>query len=200
CSLITTALFSVSNQAFAFGFRRDCCEASCAPAMQIQWVEKKVTCYRPQWQEGEVTCTINRPIPREVVTPVKCGVLVPERTQVKRTMVVCGAVPKEIERDVPVCRMVAECVTDPCTGCTRTVCRPVTTMQRVRCTVMQSVPEQKEITVPVCNWKPVEQTREVRRIVCDWKPETVTRKVSYCTMVPYETTVRVPVCVPVACN
>src|SRR5712692_6620927 len=100
--LVGAVLLVVSGPAFAFGRGRDCCESSCAPAPQIQWVEKKVTCYRPQWQEREVTCTVNRPIPREVVTQLKCVVMVPEITQAKRTVVVCRAVPKEIERDIPV--------------------------------------------------------------------------------------------------
>jgi hypothetical protein len=49
----------------------------------------------------------------------------------------------------------------------------------------------------VCTYKPVEKTYETKRIVCELKPEEVTRMERYCEMVPYQTTIKVPVRVPV---
>jgi hypothetical protein len=250
---LTLAVAAVSvSSAEAFGCRRRGCADTCAPAVQVQWVEKAVTAYRPEWKERQVTCTINRVVPREVVENVKRTCMVPEMRPVKQmvtyyeqvpaevtrtithcqmvpetvpvTITRCRMVPQQVVQNVTCCRLVPMCVTDPCTGCTRTVCRPenytqqVTrtvlrpefyqekgmqtvcrphfTSQQVKETVMRCVPRQREVTVQQCFYRPVEQTYQVRRMVCDIKPEIQTRTERFCVMVPYQTTVKVPVCVP----
>jgi hypothetical protein len=181
--------------------------------------------------------------------PVTVNVCVPVWGQEKRTVTTYACVPQEVERQVPVCRMVAsECV-DPCTGCARTVCRPVTEWQTVKQTVMtrvpqtqevtvnvcryqteqrtvnqmvsevvpvtrevtvnvckyqteqrtatrlvsELVPQTREVTVNVCRWQAVERTGVSRRLVCEVVPQTVKQTVTEVVMVPYTTTVRVPV-------
>jgi hypothetical protein len=120
--------------------------------------------------------------------------MVPETRMVERTITVCRAVPRQVVRQVPVCVMVPSTCTDPCTGCCYTVCRPQTVMKEIRCTVFDRVSEQKQVTVPVCCYKPVQKTVQCRRIVCDMVPKRIVRTVCYCEMVAYQTTVRVPVC------
>src|SRR4051794_1042569 len=66
---------------------------------------------------------------------------------------------------VPVCRMVPCQVCDPCTGCCHTVCHPVTEMQAVCRTVMQTVPVQREVTVNVCTYH--NEVRHATRLVCE---------------------------------
>lgn len=180
--------------AFPAGSWADGC-ATCAPTT-VAWVDKTVTCLKPEWRERDVTCVVNRVVTREVIVPVRQVVMVPEFKDVQKTIIVPKLVAREIERDVITCRMVSSCVTDPCTGCTTTVCKPELVTQRVRCTVMDCVPEQKTIVVRVCCPKPVEQTVQCRKLICELKPETVTRREAYCVLVPHEVTVKVPVCVP----
>jgi hypothetical protein len=188
----------------AHGRRRgnDCCNECCAAPCctpcqpQITYVDKQVTCYRPEWREREVPCTINRVTSKVVVTPVNYTVCVPVYSEEKRTITVMNQVPHQVEREVTCCRMVPVCITDPCTGCTRTCCKPETYTQKVTCTVMECVPSQREITVKVCNFRQEQRTGECRRVVCECHPETIMQKQRYCVMVPYQQTVKVAVCTP----
>src|SRR5262249_2692255 len=139
-----------------------CCAPTC-----INWVEKTITCYRPEWHEREVTCTVTRVIPHVVVENRTCTVMVPFFTPQTRTIYVCRYVPREIEREVVSCRMVPVCCTDPCTGCSYTSCKPEYVTHRVKSCVMEAVPEQREITVNVCSYRPEERTFPVHRVVCE---------------------------------
>jgi hypothetical protein len=159
-------------------------------------VERTVTCFRAEWREREVTCTVPRVTCRVEVTPQKYTALVPVWTDQKRVCTVPTLKPREVEREVTRCQLVPQTVTDPCTGCTYTVCKAVSHVHKVRCTVWDCVPEQREFTVRVCSYRPEERTRECRRLVYDCQPVTVVRKERYCVMVPYEVKVKVPVCCP----
>lgn len=185
-ALFLTALATSSAQA----------SHGCCTPCNVTWVERTVTCYRPEWQEREVSCTVMRPIPHEVVEKRTCTVMVPVWNDQKCVVHSCRYVPREVEQEVTRCRMVPVSCTDPCTGCTYTTCRPEYTTERVKCTVMDRVVEPKEIVVKVCSFKPEERTFEYRRIVCDYKRETVTYMQRHCVMVPYEAKVMVPVCCP----
>ena len=48
--------------------------------------------------------------------------------------------------------MVPVTVTDAC-GCCYTSCKPETVVQRVKCTVYDCVPVEKEVTYKVCSYK-----------------------------------------------
>src|SRR5207247_8478390 len=139
------------------------------------------------------------------VVTVAAALSVPVQTQEKRTVTTYACVPQEVERSVPVCRMVAsECV-DPCTGCARTVCRPVTEWQTVKQTVMTRVPQTQEVTVNVCRYQTEQRTvnqtvsemvpvtREVTVNVCKYQTEqrTATRVVSEMVPQTREVTVNV---------
>ena len=106
-------------------------------------------------------------------------------------------VPQEVERDVTCVKRVPVCVTDPCTGCTRTVYKCETVTQRVKTVVCQPVYEKKEVVQRVCSYKPEERTVQCKHLVAECHPEEVTRKVCRCVMEAYQTTIKVPVCTPV---
>ena len=188
----------------AFGCHRrggNCCESSCCSSCEttaccqpsVTYVDKVVTCYKPEWKERDVTCTVNRMVSKVVVTPVTQNICVPVWTEQKQMQTCYTQVPRQVEKEICCCRRVPVCCTDPCTGCTRRCCQTETFTQKVTCTVYDCVPVQKEVTVKVCSYKTEQRTVECRRVVCECVPETVTRKERYCVMVPYQTTVKVPV-------
>jgi len=164
--------------------------------MTVAWVDKEVTCYKTEWKERDVTCTVMRAHYKDVVETHKCNVCVPVWTDKKEKVWVCNMVAKEVVRDVTRCKMERTCCTDPCTGCTHTVCKPVTYVEQVKCTVWENHPLEKEVTVKVCSYKTEEKTYQSTHRVCEYKPEQVTYKERYCVSVPYKTTVKVAVCVP----
>src|SRR2546430_1474970 len=154
------ALVAVSLPAQA-GHRRSCCN-ECAPECSapttVAWVDKEVTCYKTEWKERDVTCNVMRAHYKDVVETHKCNVCVPVWTEKKEKVWVCNMVAREVVRDVTRCRMERTCCTDPCTGCTHTVCKPVTYVEQGKCTVWENHPIEKEVTVKVCSYKTEEKT------------------------------------------
>lgn len=175
-----------------------CCTPCCTPC--VTWVDKTVTCYRQEMRVREVPCTINRVVLRTEVVPQTYTVCVPHWREEKRTITVCTCVPRQVERHVTCCRMVPVCCADPCTGCTYTCCKPETYVQTVTCTIMEQVPVQKQIAVRVCSYHPEQRTCNVTRCIPECKTETVMRKECYCVCVPYQVTVKVPVCTQTCCG
>ena len=178
---------------------RDCggCAPACAPApcqVQVTYVDKVVTCYRPKLVETEVKCIVNKVVCREVVEERKVCVNVPVWSERKCEVTVCRMVPEEVVRNVTCVKRVPVCVTDPCTGCTYTTYKCETVTQQVKQIVCKPVYEKKEVVQRVCSFKQEERTVQCRRIVAECHPEEVTRKVCRCVMEAYQTTVKVPVC------
>jgi hypothetical protein len=209
--LVVLGMASMATPAHAFG-RRGCrdrdCAAPCAP-VETQWVEKTITCYKPVWKERDVKVTINHCVPKDVVTKHTATVMVAEWKDEKKKVTVNTWVPKEVEREVVTCHKVPVCPApcDSCDDCNRrhrllgrrgceAPYQVVQEVHKVKCTVMECKPVEKEITVKVCSWKPTEKKWETHHTVWENKPETVTRKQKYCEMVAYETKVKVPVCTP----
>src|SRR5438552_4078110 len=106
--LVLAGLALAFNSAQAVGRKRcnDCCEPACE--MKTEYVEKTVTCLKPEWKEREVSCVVNRLVTREEVSTHKCTVMVPEFKEEKRKVLCSRLVPKEIEREVTVCKKVRE--------------------------------------------------------------------------------------------
>lgn len=222
--LVLAGLAVMASPSQAHGLRRRCkgdcdsgCQTACAhEACAPAYVEKTITCYRPVWKEKDVTCTVNRCVPREVVTKHTYTVQVPEWKDEKRTVTVYVQKPKEVEREVVTCHRVPVCADacgsscgscgsscdDGCCGrrhhrrhrhaCCETPCEVVREVHKVKCTVMECVPEKREVTVKVCTYRAEQKTYETRCTVYDLKPETVTRKVRYCEMEAYQKVVKVP--------
>ncbi len=177
-----------------------CCQTTCCQPVccqpQITWQERTITCYRPEWREREVSCTINRVVSHTVTEQRSCTVCVPTWHNEKRTITVCKCVPRQIQRQVCCTRMVPVCVTDPCTGCSHTCCKPECYTQTITCTVMEQVPENREIQVPVCVMKQEQRPYTVQRCVFECKPEVVKHMERYCVSVPYQQKIKVAVCQP----
>ncbi len=223
-----------------------CCEPQ--PCAGPAYIEKTVTAYRPVYKQKTVPTEIRKIVSKVVeepfkytemvaeVTPqkrtetyytqqmkevpYKYTVMVPVVTPEKRTINYFTCVPEKVTKEVPVCRVVPVKVVDPCSGCCYTVCKRVTEMQTVTCTVMkpvpqtrevtinvcsykaeektgtrqvcETVPQTREVTVNVCNYKPVERTGTRKRLVCETVKETVDVTQTYCEMESYQTTIRVP--------
>jgi hypothetical protein len=229
--LATAVALFAAGSVDAHGWKRGC-EENPGCGVQVTYVDKVVTCYKTQMVEKEidVTCnklvprevvntrkctvletewkdevrtiTCNKLVPREVVNTHKCTVMVPEWKDEVRTVTCNKMVARQVEREVQTCQMVTTDCVDPCTGCCRKVCKPCYTTQKVMTTVYDCVPETKQVTVKVCQCTPVEKEYTTKCMVYDCVPTTEKRKVMECQLVPYQTTIKVPVCTPVAptCN
>ncbi len=203
--LLAAALALTAVPAQAFGLRRGCdrgcasdCAPACAPAVQIVYQDKEITVNEVQWKQREVTVDVCRFVPREIVEQHTCTIQVPEYTPMKKMITVMTREARPSVREV--CRTVCVpvCVTDPCTGCTRTCYHRERVVEQVPCTVYVCVPHQQEVTVQVCSYKPVVKNYETRRIVCDKVVTPEKRMEKYCVLVPVKRTVKVAVCVPCA--
>ncbi len=172
-----------------------CCEPCPPPvACTTTFVDKVVTCYKPVWKEEQVECLVNKVVCKEVVEKVKCMVLVPRWLEEKRVCTFLVSEPVEVVHEVVRCRLVPIKVDDPC--CV-TTCKMETYVEKVKCVVPQCKAVQKEVVCKVCRLEAHEQIVDRKRLVMECVPTKVLQVRRYCVMVPYQTTVRVPVCVPV---
>src|SRR5262249_29080896 len=152
----------MASQVQAFGHRNggcysdcgysDCCAPVCSPC--VTYVERVVTCYRPEWREEKVKVTVNRMYCRAEVVPVKCTYMVPVFKDVKQTYTYLVPVPRIVEQEVMRCRYVPVECCDPCTGCVSTCYRPEMFAERVKCTVYECKEEKKDVMVRVCHYVP----------------------------------------------
>jgi hypothetical protein len=78
-------------------------------------------------------CALSKPVFHVEITESKCP------TQVKEESPYI-AKSREIEREVPCTRCVPVCVTDPCTGCTRTEYRQECFIEKVKVVVIDILP------------------------------------------------------------
>ncbi|MCI0680564.1 MAG: hypothetical protein L0Y71_00550 [Gemmataceae bacterium] len=219
-----TALAPSTASAFG-GLRRSCggCEVvACAPApapapVEVKYEERTVTRYRPVTKEKEVTCFVNKMVPREV----KCTVMVPYTIKEKRTVTVCVPVFHDVECKytervprvvkekitrtlterrvhpyedlVPVCRVVCTPCVDECGRCT-TKCERITEMRKVTRHKIECVPVVREFEVSRVEWDCVEKVG-VRK-VCEMRREQREIEVSLVRCRPEEVTRTVYDCVP----
>lgn len=222
--LSLAALLPSTASAFG-GLRRSCggCEvAACAPAaapapVEVKYEERTVTRYRPVTKEKEVTCVVNRMVPREVVRTV----MVPYSVKEKRVVTVCVPVwrevehrytemiprivkevvkqtvidrrVREIEDTVPVCRLVCKPCVDECGRCC-TKCERVTEMVTLKRRVVDCIPVVRD--VEVCRTVCDRVERVGMRKVCDMHREQ--REVEVCVVRcrPEERVCKVYDCVP----
>jgi hypothetical protein len=187
----------VAAEAQGFGRRcMDYCAPACAPCVTVSYVDKVVTCHKPEWREEKAKVKVNKVYCRVEEVPVKCTVMVPKWTDEQRTCKYLVPVPRVVERDVVRCRYVPHSCTDPCTGCTYTCYRPETWTEKVKCTVYDCKEETKQIVVKVCHYEPKVYETKQRRYIPECREEVVDVVRRYCVMVPYQTTVKVAVYTP----
>lgn len=195
--LALLGLVLTCGSAEARGWGRRCstpvyCEPACPP-MAVTWVDKVVTAYKPVWHERDVPVVYRKPNYKDVVKDHKAMVMVPYWEDEKRTLTWYEHQPRQVEREVTRCHMVPVTCVDPCTGCTYTVCRPSYSTHKVKVIVYDCVKKEKDVMVKVCKYKQEEKTWKTTHTVCEWETVKTTRKERYCTMEPYQTTVKVPV-------
>src|SRR5437870_8984010 len=176
-SMILTALAWIASspeQARAHGRHRGCgpaacgcaaaccgapveCGAPCAPACAPQYVERTVTCYRPEYRTREVPVTVYKLVPHEEkFTYIEC---VPVTRPEKRTETFCTTVTKQVPFTYTVCVPVSKPekrVETYCTTVTKqvpytyTVCVPVTRPEKRVETYCTTVTKQVPYTYTVC--------------------------------------------------
>jgi hypothetical protein len=232
--VLLAGVFAFTASAEAHGLRKGCggCESDCAQACAQpcapaapQYVDKVVTCYKTEWRERDVECTVNRMVSHEEVRKHNYTVCVPVWSEEKRSVTEYKRVAKEVEREVVVCRKVEA----PCGGCDTgcdngcdngcghrhkllgrrrggdcggcaTACNVVQEVQKVKCTVYECVPVKRDITVKVCHYEQQQKVSETKCLVWECKAEKVMKKVRYCERVPYQTTVKVCVSCASSCD
>jgi hypothetical protein len=171
--------------------------AGCTPCTP-GYIERRITCFRTEWRERDVTVTVPRVVFHTEVVPVQRTVLTPVCHDEKRIVTSFVQVPKHIERQVESTTVVKTTVTDSCGKSATAVSRPQTVAAKQCATVFETVPVQKEICVQVRTLEPRVEVSQITRQVPETKFETLVRKERYAVSVPYEKIVLVPVC-PVRC-
>jgi hypothetical protein len=179
---------------------------ACGCQPNITWADQVITCYRTETRERVVPCTIQKTVCREEAVVSKYWVNIPAWSEQKRTVWIYKEVCKPVEREVTCLLPLppAPCPTcsDICCGHHCDVCDnrvPATYKQKITCIEHEAAPEKVEFTEKVCTYKAEERTAVSKRQVVETIPETVLRHESYCVTVPYQVTVKVPVCAPAGC-
>jgi hypothetical protein len=95
---------------------------------------------------------------------------VPSTTIQKRTQSYTVMVPETVTTMVSVARKVQVCEVDPCTGCSRLVCKTVCEQQPCTRTVMKAVCQTREVDVPVTTYAMV--SKQGMRTVTECVPST----------------------------
>ena len=185
-------------------------------APSVTWVDQVVTCYRTETRVREVPCTTVRTVCHEETYNKECWVNVPTWSEQKRTVWIYHQKPKEVEREVwcvlplppapcpaPACP--AGGCDHGCQGCGPScdICRndvPATYKQTVKCCDYEEAPEKVEFMEKVCTYKAEKHTEQATRTVTQAIPETTIKHETYCVQVPYQVTIKVPVCAAAGCG
>jgi hypothetical protein len=189
------------------GHARACYPDMCCQP-QIAWVDQVVTCYRTETRERVVPCTIQKTVCREEAVVSKSWVNVPTWSEQKRTVWVYKEVCKPVEREItcqlplppapcPTCSESCGSCGHHCDICDNRV--PATYKQKISCIEHEAAPEKVDFVEKVCTYKAEERTSVSTRHVVESIPETVLRHETYCVTVPYQVTIKVPVCAPAGC-
>ncbi len=102
--------------------------------------------------------------------------------------------PREIEQEVCCTEVKPVTTIDPCTGCPCTTYQPVQVTKRVKITVYDAVPEQKEYIVRTPCLKPVEEDVIIRKLAVD--AVTIPAIGKRLEAIPTDCVLKVPVTVP----
>jgi hypothetical protein len=173
----------------------------------VGWVDQVVTCYRTETRVRDVPCTTVHTVCHEETYVKKFWVNVPTWSEQKRTVWIYHQKPKEVEREVTCvlplppapCPAPAAPTGCGCQGCGPTcdICNnsvPATYTQKVKCCDYEEAPEKVEFMEKVCTYKAEEHSEQATRTVTQAIPETTIRHETYCVQVPYQVTIKVPVC------
>jgi hypothetical protein len=215
-SVVAILGFSVESQ--ARGCRTSCCYTECcvsycesvpcaAPApAPVQYVEHKVTCYKPVTVEIIIDVVVCKPVTREekftynVCVPVtkqvvqKVSYLVPVQKEVefKYTVLVPSTVTKVVKQTTykcvteemtgmkSICKPVYVTHTD-CCGCCYTCCQYVTEMVPYKYLTYKHVPVVVDVTINEIICTPV--VKVGKRMVCEYVTQVKDVTVNVCSYV-----------------
>lgn len=134
------------------------CPADCPnPAIKVLWLEKDVT--------------LQRIVPREVITFRTAPTMEVEYTEKKCKVTDIVLKPREVVREVACCTLQPETTTDPHTGKTCTVMKPVTQMKQVKEIEYVAVPEEREVTTRVPSLKYATKSVPHRVVLFEYRTE-----------------------------
>jgi hypothetical protein len=168
--------------------------APCPPP-PVVWVEKAITMYRPELKPHDVKDTVDQLYLHP--EPCKQKYEVPELVKVPDIKKVCipKLVPHQIVREVCCTRTVCETVTDPCTGCAKTIIKTVPDVKKVVQTVFDIETVEQEVPIVRYDLKVEEKERMVGHLIGEIKPMEIVRRSYTLELVPFQMKVKVPVCV-----
>jgi hypothetical protein len=153
------------------------CDASCAPPVK--------TLSLPRYALSEEARAITIPVLnlREETVGVVSGMAVKYRKE-KQTVIVMVAKPREIVKDMVVTEMVPVTVTDDCGKC-HTEYQPCQKVHQIKDTVVDIVPEQREVEVPVPVMEPA-PLLAVKRLTLDVTTQAALEKRLHLHTIPNE--------------
>jgi hypothetical protein len=192
-ALAILAIVLTANRASAGWFIGDV-----LPAYQVTYVPQKVTCWRPETFWREVDTVVEEPAYTKVTKRFNVTVLEEDFREEEHVGTFYKFVPRTFEVEVQRCRLVRTKISDPLTGNVFWIGRPEFYTERVPQIVMDRVAEHRAWTVRVPFYRPVEKTYEQDFIVCEVQYRTVKVKQPFSRLVPYESSLLVPVYVPPA--
>jgi hypothetical protein len=196
-SAILAALLGSASPAVACGPDLSCC------APKVEWVEQVVTCYRCETRVREVPVTVNHTVCREEVVPRKYYVSIPEYKEEKRTVYVYRQDHKPAERTVyslvpaPSCPAPAPCCDGGSYGgAACDLCPPDLPVVKQKINTVECADsfDKVDIVQQVCHYRAEERTELVKHTVVENVPETTIKRECYTERVPYQVTIKVPVC------
>jgi hypothetical protein len=163
---------------------------------KVVMVDKVVTCKRLEWREERIPREVQKVECRLEVRPVKRVFMVPRVFDEVRPVVDIVRTPKVEIRDVCRCRNVPVIMFDHATGCCFLSTRKEYYNEKVRCREIDTQVVTREVPVKVTRIVPEERIVNEKVMVKVCRPEIVTEVRRVPVFVPYQTTVRVPVCLP----
>jgi hypothetical protein len=166
-----------------------------AQKVQVTYVEQTITAYRTEVREREVTLMQTTIVTEDVPIEERC-VLMPLWSDEIQTRTVPMPVARKEVRLVPVCHWVSECVTDPKTGCTYTMCHQVTELKPVTSTHVETVPIRMDSLKEVVSMVEEIEKYQPPGVILKYEVKPVKVKQHYLVTVPYKRTIKVPVYIP----
>ena len=166
------------------------------PPCCVAYTTQSITCYRPEWRQEKIPITIQKVSYRAETTKVKVTEYVPQWFDQKVQTAYCVPVPKVVSWDATSCVMIPVVMFDPCTCCCYMSCYPQWITRKVQCTVYEAQMRTREDVVKVCRMVPQERQVDQTRMIPQYTQEQSYCVRNYCVMVPYQSSITVPVYLP----
>ena len=167
--------------------------APCPPNVTVRYEQRVVAGTRPEWKAEKVEIVVPKVTYREEIEQVRTIVMVPRVVDATQLRTAHGPIPRQIDRVVTTCRVVPYLTTHPCTGCPVLGCQVVPETHKVSTTVFDYQPRVHTVPIKVTRVMPEERYVPQTKFVPQVTQERTWTIRNTQTMVPYQTTVTVPV-------